>query len=104
MGRRVLGIVLFVLLVVALLAPVYNVFQPGEQTTLFTDTEFQVSAIAFVAGLFVAVALLLAVWVGWDSGGVGTVPRMTLAPAVGGVAGNSGSTDGGPPRVAQLRI
>lgn len=104
MGRRVLGIALFVLLVIALLAPVYNLFQPDEQTTLFTDTEFQVSAIALVAGLFVAVALLLTVWVGWDSGGVSMAARMIPAPGGGVEAVRCESADGGPPRLAQLRI
>lgn len=59
MARRGVGIVLFVLLIAALLAPLYNIFQPFEHTTPFTDTEFQVAALAFVAGLFVVVALLL---------------------------------------------
>ena len=104
MGRRVLGIVLFVMLIVALLAPLYNLFQPYEQTTLFTDTEFQVSAMAYVAGLFVAESLLLAIWVGWDSGGTAAGTERILTPAVLVVAARCGSTDGGPPRIAQLRI
>lgn len=56
MERRTTRLALFVLFVVAVLSPVNNVFQPHEKTNPYTDTEYQVAAVAVVTGLSVIVA------------------------------------------------
>jgi hypothetical protein len=58
-GRLTLALV-FVLLLVALMAPAANLFDHWDTVPgLFGDTEFQVAALALVAGLYAVIALLL---------------------------------------------
>lgn len=75
MARRTFRAVLFLLLLAALLCPANNFFQPQERTNLFTDTEYQVAAIAFSAGLYVVVAFLLV-----DGLSLGFCLSVTLLP------------------------
>jgi hypothetical protein len=59
MVRSAIRRVLLVLLIAASLAPVVETFDFWDSTPgLFSDTEFNVAALALVAGLFAAVALL----------------------------------------------
>jgi hypothetical protein len=60
MRRHIIRSVIFVFLIAAMMAPVVESFDHWDDTPgLAGDTEFQVAALALVAGLFTVVAALV---------------------------------------------
>ena len=88
----------------ALLCPLNNLFQPLEKASPYTDTEYQVAAMAVAAGLFVIVAMLRKGNLCVNVTRPDVMRRVLSAARIGFVPVRSVRVDTSPPLLIPLRI